>query len=347
MLVGPRIAISMGLGMLIAWVIAPPMLAARGIVTEQSFNAMLRWVMWPATGFMVAGGVTALILKWKLVVKTFTNLSVRSVDSTDFPLRYVVGGVAGLSVVLCVLQKISLGFPVWLTIVSLLLSFLLMLVGARVLGETNWAPVSAMANLMQAVFAALSPGNMAINMIGSGMSGTVAANGEHLMQDYKAGKIVGSSNRNLTILQLLGVPVGSLAVALVYPALKARYGIGGQGLTSPISVKWAGFAELLNKGFDQLPQGCFAAMLIAVALGVVITCLEPRYGWFVPSPTAVGIGMLIPGQAILPMVAGGVVQWAWSKASATTEERYCLPLSCGFIAGEALVVLVFAIQAMI
>ena len=347
MLVGPRIAISMGLGMVLSWVIAPPMLAARGIVTEQSFNAVLRWVMWPATGFMVAGGVTALVLKWKLVVKTFTNLSVRHVDSTDFPLRYVIGGVAGLSVLLCILQKISLGFPVWLTIVSLLLSSLLMLVGIRVLGETNWAPVSAMANLMQAVFAALSPGSMTVNMIGSGMSGTVAANGEHLMQDYKAGKIVGSTNRNLTILQLLGVPVGSLAVALVYPALKARYGIGGDGLTSPISVKWAGFAELLNQGFSQLPQGCFAAMLIAVALGIVITCLEPRYGRFVPSPTAVGIGMLIPGQAILPMVAGGLCQWAWSKASPQTEETYCLPLSSGFIAGEALVVLVFAIQAMI
>ncbi|MGH9646905.1 MAG: OPT/YSL family transporter, partial [Bryobacteraceae bacterium] len=168
-----------------------------------------------------------------------------------------------------------------------------------------------------------------------------------LMQDYKAGKIVGSQNRHLTILQLLAVPVGSIAVALVYPALKARYGIGGQGLTSPISVKWAGFAELLNQGFSQLPRGCFDAMLIAVALGIVITCLEPRYSRFLPSPTAVGIGMLIPGQAILPMVAGGLFQWAWSKADSGTEEKYCLPLSCGFIAGEALVVLVFAIQAMI
>jgi putative OPT family oligopeptide transporter len=347
MLVGPRIALSMGLGMVVSWVIAPPMLAGRGIIPEQTFTAVLRWVMWPATGFMVAGGVTALVLKWKLVAKTFTNLSVRHADSTDFPLRYVIAGIAGLSVILCILQKASLGFPVWLTIVALLLSFLLMLVGTRVLGETNWAPVSAMANLMQAVFAVLSPGNMATNMIGSGMSGTVATNGEHLMQDYKAGKIVGSSNRNLTILQLIGVPVGAIAVSLAYPALKARYGIGGDGLTSPISVKWAGFAELLNHGFNQLPQGCFAAMLVAVALGIVITCLEPHYGRFVPSPTAVGIGMLIPSQTILPMVAGGLCQWAWSKSSPRTEEKYCLPLSCGFIAGEALVVLVFAIQAML
>jgi putative OPT family oligopeptide transporter len=346
LLVGPRIGISMGIGMVLSWMIAPPMLASRGIVPAQTFADVLRWVMWPATGFMVAGGVTALVLKWRLVARTFTNLSAKHVGSTDFPIRYVVSGVAVLSVLLCILQAVSLGFPVVYTLVSLVLSFFLMLVGTRVLGETNWAPVSAMANLMQAVFAAIAPGSMTVNMIGSGMSGTIAVNGETLMQDYKAGKIVGSNNRNLTLLQLLGVPVGSLAVAFVYPALKAKYGIGGEGLTSPISVKWAGFAELLNQGFDRLPEGCFAAMLIAVALGVLITILEPKYSSFVPSPTGVGIGMLVPGLAVMPMVLGGLCQWVWAKASPATEEKYCLAGSSGFIAGEALVILVFAIQAM-
>lgn len=346
LLVGPRVSISMGIGMILSWVIAPPMLVSRGIVAEESFPAVLRWVMWPATGFMVAGGVTALLLKWKLVVKTIRTLSVKSIDSTDFPLSYVIGGVAVLSVALCVLQKFSLGFPIWLSIVSLVLSLLLMLVGTRVLGETNWAPVSAMANLMQAVFAALSPGNMMTNMIGSGMSGSVAINGETLMQTYRSGKIVGSTNRNLTILQLLGIPIGAAAVSLVYPALRAKYGIGGTGLSSPISVKWAGFAEVLNHGFSQLPRGCFAAMLIAVALGILITVLEPHYGTWLPSPTSVGIGMLIPGATMMPMVLGGLCQWAWNKANRRTEEIYDLPFASGLIAGEALVVLVFAIQAM-
>jgi uncharacterized oligopeptide transporter (OPT) family protein len=66
-----------------------------------------------------------------------------------------------------------------------------------------------------------------------------------------------------------------------------------------------------------------------------------------PSPTAVGIGMLIPGATMLPMVAGGIFQWAWAKTHPKTEEVYCLPGSSGLIAGEALVVLVFAVQAMV
>ena len=137
--------------------------------------------------------------------------------------------------------------------------------------------------------------------------------------------------------------VGSLAVALVYPALKSKYGVGDHGLSSPISVKWAGFAELLSQGLHALPAGCFQAMLIAVVFGTLITCLEPRYRKFVPSPTAMGIGMLVPGIAVGPMVLGGIAQWMWSKAHARSEDRYNLPLASGLILGDAVVALVISI----
>lgn len=346
LLVGCRISLSMGLGMLLSWVVAPPLLVSRGVVAEQTYALVLRWVMWPATGLLVAGGLTALILKWRVIARTFKDMSMKGLGTSDFPLRWVVIGVIVLSILLCILQAVSLDFPVWLTIVSLVLSFFLMLVGTRVLGETNWAPISAMANLMQAVFAFLAPQNMTVNMIGSGMSGTVAANGEHLMQSYKAGKIVGSNNRYLTIVQLLAVPVGALAVAFAYPMLKRLYGVGEGGLASPISVKWAGFAELLHNGFHTLPEGCFQAMLIAIVLGVIITCLEPKYRRFVPSPTGVGIGMLVPGLAVMPMVLGGVCQWLWSRSSPRSEETYCVPLASGLIVGEALLAFLFAAAKM-
>src|SRR5207237_2680615 len=258
------------------------------LVTSLSFIAGLQGrIMWPATGLMVAGGLAALVLKWKVIAKTFHGLGSKDVDAGgDFPMKWVLRGAIASAIVLAAVQKISLGFPIWLSLVSVFLSLILMLVGIRVLGETNWAPISAMANVMQAVFAVLAPGHVPINMIGSGMSGAVAANGEHLMQDYRAGKIVGSTNRKLTILQLVGVPIGALSVAVVYPLIRDRYGVGGAGkLSSPISVKWAGFAELLAKGFGALPHSALVALLIALVLGVVLTVLEanPRWGKYLPS----------------------------------------------------------------
>jgi uncharacterized oligopeptide transporter (OPT) family protein len=177
------------------------------------------------------------------------------------------------------------------------------------------------------------------------MSGAVAANGEHLMQDYRAGKIVGSTNRHLTYLQLIGVPVGALAVAVAYPLVRAKYGIGGEhGLTSPVSVKWAGFAELLSKGFGALDPSAMWALVIALVVGIGLTLLESnkKFGRFVPSPTAVGLGMLIPGFAVVPMLVGGLIQGLWKRVSPKTEDVYNTPLASGFITGEALVLLILA-----
>jgi uncharacterized oligopeptide transporter (OPT) family protein len=350
MLIGLRVSLSMLLGTVLAWVIAPEPLLRAGLVPSLTFNAVLqRWIMWPATGLMVAGGLAALALKGKVIAKTFKGLGAKDVDEGgDFPIRWVLWGAIACTLVLAAVQKISLGFPLWLTFVSVFLSIILMLVGIRVLGETNWAPISAMANVMQAVFAVLAPGHIPINMIGSGMSGTVAANGEHLMQDYRAGKIVGSTNRNLTILQLVGVPVGALAVAIAYPLVRAKYGVGGDGgLSSPISVKWAGFAELLSKGFGALPASALQALVVALILGVVMTVLEgkPKLARWVPSPTAIGLGMLIPGFAVVPIAIGAVLQAVWQKVSRGTEEVYNIPLASGFITGEALVLLVLAAVA--
>ena len=116
------------------------------------------------------------------------------------------------------------------------------------------------------------------------------------------------------------------------------------GLSSPISVKWAGFAELLRAGFDALPRGCFSAMLVALVLGVVITVLEPKYHRFVPSPTGVGLGMLIPAVSIMPLSSSAAFTEApWQKANPKQEETYNTPLSSGFIAGEAVVVLIISV----
>jgi uncharacterized oligopeptide transporter (OPT) family protein len=350
LLIGLRVTLSMLLGNMLAWVVAPEPLFRAGLVPALTFNMVLqRWIMWPATGLMVAGGLAALALKWRVLAKSFQGLSSKEVDAGgDFPIRWVAWGAVLCTVALAAVQKISLGFPIWLSLVSVFLSLVLMLVGIRVLGETNWAPISAMANVMQAVFAVLAPGSVPVNMIGSGMSGTVAANGEHLMQDYRAGKIVGSTNKNLTILQLIGVPVGALAVAIAYPLVRAKYGIGGEhGLSSPISVKWAGFAELLSRGFGALPSSALWALVAALVLGIILTLLEahPKLSPYVPSPTAIGLGMLIPGFAVIPMAAGGLIQHIWKRVSPKTEEVYDTPLASGFITGEALVLLVLAALA--
>jgi putative OPT family oligopeptide transporter len=232
LLVGFRICLAMAIGTAISWFILPSYLLSHGMIPEQTYPMTLRWVMWPATGLMVAGGLTSLALKWNLIVKTFRGLKdskVGELGQREFPMQWVVIGSLVMTVVICLVQYFSMGIPVWLSFIAILLSLPLMLVGLRVLGETNWGPISAMSNMMQAIFAIISPGNVPVNMSSSGLTGTIAVTSEALMQDFKAGQLIRSNPRSLTIAQLIAAPVGSLATALVYPVLRDKFGIGPSG----------------------------------------------------------------------------------------------------------------------
>src|SRR5262245_37756813 len=137
LLVGFRICFAMAIGTFISWFLLPHYLVAHGMIPEQTYPATLRWVMWPATGLMVAGGLTSLALKWNLIVKTFRGLKGSQVERRDPPMEWVLIGSVAMTVIICMVQYFSMGIPIWLSLIAVLLSLPLMLVGLRVLGETN------------------------------------------------------------------------------------------------------------------------------------------------------------------------------------------------------------------
>ena len=135
-------------------------------------------------------------------------------------------------------QYSFLGIPIWQTSVAIILSIPLLLVSLRVLGETNWGPISALSNLMQGMFGAIVPGSIRANMVASGVTGSVVAESEGVIQSYKTGHMIGSTPKYLTYVQLMAVPLSALVLAFVYPRLSSAYGIGpGTSLPSPISQK--------------------------------------------------------------------------------------------------------------
>ena len=136
MLVGFRVNASMLAGAIISWVVVPPLLLQNGVIDELVRRKVLLWVMWPATGMLVAGGLAALALRWKLLVKTFRQLSGAEIDPGDFPMKWVIVGSLVCSVLVVGVQA-WLGMPVWMAITAIVLSLPLMLVGLRVFGETN------------------------------------------------------------------------------------------------------------------------------------------------------------------------------------------------------------------
>ncbi|HVX38248.1 MAG TPA: OPT/YSL family transporter [Gemmatimonadaceae bacterium] len=343
MIIGFRVDISMLIGATLSWVVAPYALLHYGII-KPGFgkNDVLFWIMWPATGMLVFAGLAGLVIRWGVLKKTFSNLSGAAADSGTVPMKWVGIGALLASIAVIVVMKSIFHIAIWVTAVSIILSVPLMLVGLRVLGETNWGPISALANLMQGIFGILVPGNIMVNMAASGNTGIIASDSEALMQDYRAGFMIGSTPKNMAIMQLIATPVGAAAVAWMYPLLRNTYGIVGNnaGLSSPTSRRWAGFAEILSQGTSALPHGAVTALVIGSILGIILAIIESRGIKWVPSPTGVGIGMLVPFAVVLVLFFGGIVDSVWRRLNGDTHERYSVPLASGLIAGEAIVAVV-------
>lgn len=350
-IIGLRISTSMLIGGIIAWVLMPSWLVTQGLLAADGRRVdVLLLVMWPSVGMLVAGGICALLLRWQVLMSTFRSLAAADATSGDLPLRWVGIGSAIATVALIVVQSLFFQTPVWHSVIAILLSVPLGLVALRVLGETNWGPISTMTNVMQAMFAVIAPGNLRASMVSSGITGAVAAESEGLMQDFRAGQMIGSTPRILTYMQLMAVPVGALALAVMYPLLRDTYGIVGEGaqLLSPTSQRWVGFAKLVTQdlsggGLDAAAAARLSWMqtstVVGALIGIALTLLEQRKSWrpFVPSPAGVGIAMLIPVSAVTVIFLGAVLDRVWLRVSPETQKNYAIATASGLIAGEALV----------
>ena len=353
-IIGLRVSTSMFIGGIIGWVIAPPILLERGLITADARRVdILLTMMWPAVGMLVAAGMCGLLLRWDVLTKTFKALSVEGA-STDLPLRWVGIGVAISGAALVFVQKQFFGAPIWQSLVAIAVAVPLGLVALRVLGETNWGPISAMTNVTQAIFGFVAPGDLRAGMVSSGTTAAVAAESEGLMQDFRAGQMINSTPRILTYMQLIAVPVGALALAYMYPLLRDTYGIVGDNaqLLSPTSQRWVGFAKLVTQelsGPNASSPEAIARLswitwsaTVGALIGVALAWLEQKESWrpFIPSPAGMGIAMLIPVNAVTMIFTGALADRVWAKIDASTHERYSIPMASGLIAGEALVAIV-------
>ena len=221
-----------------------------------------------------------------------------------------------------------------------------------VIGSSN-NPVSGLtlstliiAALLMVALGVSGPGGVAVVL---GVAAVVCVSSSvagELMQDFKAGYILGGTPRYIQIVELIAVIAASLV--MYYPLYILNEGnlkSGGTGFGDPhLAAPQAGLMAALAQGIVG-GEMAWPLVIAGALFGVFLIMIR------VKSPMLVAIGMYLPFQTTAAIFVGGLLRWLTdslsrkagnNEAQRTRVENVGILIASGLIAGEALTGLLFA-----
>ncbi|MDF1795803.1 MAG: oligopeptide transporter, OPT family [Coxiellaceae bacterium] len=312
----------------------------------------------------------------------------------DFPIKWVAIGTVIFAVLLFIILEVvlrdvnTLGtgatkmhFVNVVTVIgSLILGFVVSTVCAYftgLVGSTN-NPLSGIVILVVLAFSALylvffgahlgvsdARSVAAMVILVTLAVATMGAVSNENLQDLKAGQMVGATPWKQQIMLGVGVVASALVLGPVLNLLFNAYGMAGvfprpgmnhaNMLAAPQSSLMAAIAQgvlMHNLEWDMIITGG----VIAVVLIIIDSFLRTRYNRTLPA-LAVGLGIYLPPQVMMPIIIGGIVSYLvkrkLSKQNRPTGDgdgnhhQKGILLACGMVAGSAIMGVLLAIPFVI
>lgn len=340
------------------YAVLAPRLFAEGKIHEVSYKAIVGWTLWPGAAILVASGITSFVLDYKSIAKSLSGLtalfSKKKIQEDDpladveCPEWWFPVGFGILAPIVVTLMAFLFQIPLWAGLVAVPLAVVMGFVAARVTGETDVTPTKALGPVTQAIYGALTPGNLTGNIMSGNVTGGIGLHAADLLTDLKSGYLLGASPRQQFKGQLFGVVAGALVVVpafwLIIPDPSV---LGSDEWPAPSCLVWAGVSKAFANGLTGLPPGANTAVGIGLALGVALALAErfapKKFIQYIPSPSGLGIALVIPASNAIAMFIGSAIAALLRKFKPAMGERLTIPISSGFIAGESLMGIVIAL----
>ncbi|CAM4169389.1 Peptide transporter [Novosphingobium lubricantis] len=171
------------------------------------------------------------------------------------------------------------------------------------------------------------------------------------LQDLKTGQLVGATPWRQQVALILGVVFGALVIPPILDLLNTTFGFQGapgagkDALSAPQAALISAIAQgVLGGSLDWGLVGLGAGIGVAV---IVADEALRRSGKGSLPPLAVGMGMYLPTQVTLLVIAGTVLghiynRWAARQSAPELAERMGVLTATGLIVGDSLFNIVFA-----
>jgi OPT family oligopeptide transporter len=373
-LMGIRVATSCMLGGFINFAVLAPIMIQRGeiksytnasgaVVAISRGEIVNQWSLWWGVTMMVVGSLVGLLAKPDLFTSAFKALRRRSTAPTagEDPLRHIelplwlsFVGVPIFSVIGAWITHEFFGVPWLLAFVSLPLIFILTVICTNSMALTSWTPTGSLSKITQFTMGAIDRSNPASNLIPAGMTAEIASNAANLLSDIKPGYMLGAKPRQQAVGHVIGVIAGAVASTPLFYLLflppnqqgvRSVETIVSDQFAMPAALQWKGVADLIARGFSNLPASAVVSMAVAAIAAVVFEVLRLRTrNRFPISAVSVGLGVVLPPDACFAMWIGALVFWWHGRKSPAPGSKAhefwvegCEPICAGLISGAALV----------
>jgi putative OPT family oligopeptide transporter len=349
-------------GFVCYWILGP-ILAALGLLPapEPSQNPyvvlpelMRKQLFLPVgIGMLIGGAITGIIFAMPLVLNAIRSMQDAARTKTglsrdEMPIRLLYFGIAAAALMLSIVAVYSvegmgivrgvimaLAGTLWIWMAGVILS--------ECIGRTNWSPMSGMTLIGVTILVLIvrdlgSKGAIISSvMVGAAMCCSMAQ-ATDLMQDLKAGYLVGAIPRRQQTAQFLATWLGPAIVMVLIFVLHRAYGLGSERLPAPQAQALAGvITGILHGDAPVLKYG------VGAVLGVMLSATGVG-----GLGIQVGLGFYLPFNIVLTYTIGMLLRILvdWRRGLRYSEE-VGIPVAAGFIVGEGLMGVGFAVYSVV
>jgi OPT family oligopeptide transporter len=359
-IMGWKIAWSMLLGGVVNYAILAPQVAQMGGIdlTKIGYRSIVSWSTWTGASIMVTSGLLAFFFQWKTIARAFGELThlfnkkpktkVKDpLNAIEVPNAWFLTGTLFSGIGCIGVLYFAFGTSIWMGILSVIMSFFLSIVACRATGESDITPIGPMGKITQLMFGAIAPSNIVTNLMTASVTAGAAGASADLLTDLKSGYLLGANPRKQFLAQYVGIFAGVLVVVpAFYLLVPTAASLGTSKWPAPAAQVWVAVAKLLSNGLHSLHPTARVGLAAGSLIGIILPLLEklfPKQSRFIPSATGLGLAMVIPFFNALSMFIGAAIALVLEKKMPKIADRYVIPVSSGFIAGESLMGIVVAL----
>lgn len=180
-------------------------------------------------------------------------------------------------------------------------------------------------------------------LVGCGLVKELVLISADLMHDFKTAHLTLTSPRSMLAAQAVGTAIGCVVTPLTFLLFYRAFDVGDPDgyWKAPYALIYRNMALLGAQGFSALPRHCLPLSVgffaLAVLANVARDILPPRYGRFVPLPTAMAVPFLVGANFAVDMCVGSLVVFALRKVGNGEEAALLVPaIASGFICGDGI-----------